>query len=164
MPRGLPTNIASTVQEQLTLAIEYFEIPAWQQVLTTSQSAYHDSITALRSTGTFFQVVLKPFYILLALIGTRLYAVLKVLAEHSCSNFIKGGREGIRQGVVALKWLVRYQRSLSQTAIWMEVGFVVALVGMYSLRRYIQKKKYVARLIKWYTRKKKAVTMVSPRN
>ena len=160
MPRGLPSNIGATLQEQILFAIDYLEIPAWHHVLTTSQTAYRDTLTALQSTGVFLQVTLKPLYILLALVSRYIYAFLKIFLEHSGANLVKGGREGIRQGKVALKWFVNYQRSLSQTAIMIEVGLVLTLVALYSLRRYIIKKKYVTKVTKWYKRKKRAIVLV----
>ena len=54
----------------------------------------------------------------------------------------------------------KFQRSLSRYSIIIELCIIATFVGLYFLRRYIKKKRYVERLNHWYATKKRIVVKV----
>jgi hypothetical protein len=68
----------------------------------------------------------------------------------------QGGKEAYYYG----QQLLQYQKSLSREAVYIELTILTVLVSLYAIRRYIQKKRYVERLLKWYTLKRNLVQKV----
>jgi hypothetical protein len=77
-----------------------------------------------------------------------------VLAEHTIYHGVNAMKEVLSQLKIAITWFAAYQASLSNAAILMELSFVFALILIYMLRKYIERKQYVRRMKLWYELKK----------
>jgi hypothetical protein len=69
--------------------------------------------------------------------------------------------KGLEQAKWCFKKLVAWQYSLTSNQIKMELGAIVVLLLLFSLRRYIQKQRYVQRVSRWYQIKKRNAIKVS---
>ena len=169
MPTGLPPNLSSSVsnlfirlEKHVEHVIVFFRIPSYNEVYSSASIAFHDSISASKSIWNLLHLTFQPLFILLALLSRYFFIVLKVIVEHSFQSSIIAVKEAWIQGQIAFRWFVQFQKSLSSAAIWMELGFIAFLIGLYAIRRYIQKKRYVERIYKWHARKKRALQLVRP--
>lgn len=157
MPTGLPPSIGSmtqSIQDGMKAAADYFEIPQASLVKDQFQLAVHDATQAFRSSFTFLNTTTRPIVILIFLISRYLFAVLKILAEHTVYHGVNAMKEVLSQLKIAITWFAAYQASLSNAAILMEFSFVFALILLYLLRKYIERKQYVRRITLWYELKK----------
>ncbi len=164
MPTGIPPSVstlASSVQEQLTAFLTYLQIPSYNATSTQFQVALRDSVLASRSIYQFLQLTTRPLFILLALLSKYIIIVLRILSEHTVYHGIRAGKEMWRQTKIACLWFVDFQKGLSKTVICMEIGFVGLCVGLYMIRRYLQRKKYFQKLKRWYTAKRNKLQLVS---
>ena len=133
--------------------IEYFQIPSLYECRTSATIAFQDSVSAVKSITQFLKLTTRPIFILLGLLSHTLYEILKVLAQ--CT--VHHSYVAVREGCISF---VQFQKGLSRFAVLMEIGFVCLLILLYTIRRYIQKKKYVERSLRWYRRKRNLVLMV----
>lgn len=164
MPSGIPpsiTTFTTNVQEQISTFITYLQIPSYNDTSTHFQIAVTDSIQASRSTYQLFKLSFRPLFILLALLSKYALILLRILSEHSIYHGINASKELWRQIKVGSIWFVNFQKGLSRTAVYMEIGFCLLCIGLYMVRRYLQRKKYFQKLKRWYTSKKKKVQLVS---
>jgi len=166
MPTGLPPSIYDSLLNGAQLfrnsardVVEYFEIPSGQELYETSSVAFRDVIVASKSSYVFLRLSLRPLLIFLALLSRHIGAALKVLAEHTVSGGIRGSIEFLRQSGNFARWFIAFQKNLSTTAIWIEASIVCTIIGLYALRRYIQKKRYVERMRRWHNRKRRALQL-----
>lgn len=163
MPSGIPPSIstlAKTIQTQTSSIITYLQIPSYNDTSAQFQIAFHDSIRALQSTTSFVKLVGRPLFILLALLSKYVLIVLKVLAEHTVYHAIIAAKELGRQCRSGIQWFIVFQRGLSRTAVWMEIGFIGFCIGLYMIRRYLQRKRYFQKFTRWYQSKKRRAQMV----
>lgn len=161
MPTGLPPStgrMIQSIQEGIKTAIDYFEIPQASLVKDQFQLAVNDVTRACQSSFTFVSTTTKPLVILIALISRYLFAVLKVLAEHTIYHGVHAMKEVLSQLKFAISWFAAYQASLSNAAILMELCLILALILLYMLRKYIERKQYVRRMQLWYELKKVRAT------
>ena len=164
MPTGLPPsfdNLIYKINDQIHVAIEYFEIPAAYEVTGSFYVAWQDCAVAFRSTSTFLRITFRPLLILLALISRYLYVVLEIVARHTVRNAIIGIKESYHQAKVCVTEFIRFQRSLPRFWIGVELGFCAFLIIIYLLRRLIKRRRYVERLRAWYLSKKRIAIRVS---
>eukprot|EP00979_Chaetoceros_neogracilis_P016647 scaffold8946_cov268-Chaetoceros_neogracile.AAC.13 len=156
MPAGIPdvSSILASLQDQMHYGIDYLSIPTFGLVKEHFLVAYADVLQASRSTYAFAEITSKPLAIIVSLIARYLWTLLKIVAEHTVYHAVLAMKETWQQMMFASRWFVAYQRSLTAAAIYMEMLFIFLLIGMYALRKYIKKKKYVERVTKWYHRKK----------
>lgn len=162
MPSGIPPTIsalAESLQQQVTDFVTYLQIPSYSDTSHHLKIAFSDSIKAWKSIFHFVLLTCRPIVILLALISRYLLILLKILSEHTIYHGILAGKESWRQLKIAVVWLIAFQKSLSRTVIYMEIGFVFVCIGLYMIRRYIKRKKYFQRLGKWYGSKKRNVQL-----
>lgn len=161
MPTGLPNAAAllQSIQSKFLLTIEYLEVPPFNLVKDQFFIAYKDILQASRSSYVFLEVVSRPLLIIISLISRYLLIVLKIVAQHTIYHGILALKEAWRQLTIASSWFVAYQKTLSMTTIYMEVAFVCFLIGLYAIRKYIQKKKYVERVTQWYHQKRTNVIL-----
>ena len=163
MPSGIPPSIfalAETVQQQVTEFVTYLQIPSYSDTSHHFKIAFNDSIQAWKSTYHFVQLTCRPLVILLALISRYLLILLKILSEHTIYHGILAGKESWRQTKIAVNWFIAFQKSLSRTAVFMEIGFVFVCIGLYMIRRYLKRKKYFQKLGRWYRSKKRNAQLV----
>lgn len=161
MPTGIPdaSALISSLRSNVGYAVEYLEIPPLGLVKEQFQIAVRDADTSIRSSAAFVRTTSRPFVILVALISRYILQFLKIIAEHTIYHGILVAKEMWRQLRVATLWLIDYQKSLSHTAIYMEIGFIFLLIGLYAIREYIKRKKYVERATRWYRTKRSATIM-----
>lgn len=163
MPSGLPPSlgaVAGTIQEHAKFIIEYLEIPAYNDASHHFQIALIDSVQALKSTYSFLQLACRPMAILLALFSRYLLMALRILSEHTIYHGIVASKELLRQSKIALFWFITSQKKLSRTAVLMELSFIGVCIGMYIIRRYLQRKKVFQKVARWYRSKKRSVLLV----
>jgi len=163
MPVGIPPNIStilstyqSNASQALKSLIEYLQIPARDEYTITLLTAYHDVLAACKSTYHLAFLTFRPFWIIGGVLLHHVLVLLKVLGQHTIHHGYVAAREGCIQLKIGVIWFVSFQKSLSRGAIAVECGVVAAFVGAYMLRRYIQKKRYVERVRRWYGTKKRA--------
>ena len=164
MPSGLPPSIASftsSIQDQLTTFLTSLQIPTYNATSTQFQIALQDTIQASKSISQLLTLTGRPFFILLSILSKYIFILLRVISEHTIYHGIKASKELWRQMKIATIWFVSFQKSLSQTAIYMELGFVLVCIGLYMIRRYLQRKKYFQKLKRWYVSKRNKVQLVS---
>jgi hypothetical protein len=166
MPTGLPSlnipdvsSLISSLRSNAQYAIEYLEIPNYSLVKEQFQIAIQDAEASARSTANFLQTTSRPFVILLSLLSRYIFILLKIIAEHTIYHAILAAKEVWRQLQFATSWLIAYQKSLPKTAIYMEIGFIFLLIGLYAIRKYIKRKRYVERVTRWYRGKRSALIM-----
>jgi len=143
---------STNISEHFHSFIEYFQIPSLYECRTSATIAFQDSVSAVKSITQFLKLTTRPIFILLGLLSHALFAILKVLAQCTVHHSYVAVREGCTS-------FVQFQKGLSRFAVLMEIGFVCLLILLYTIRRYIQKKKYVERSLRWYRRKRNLVLM-----
>lgn len=152
MPSGIPPSIsglAGSIQEQIISAVEYLQIPSYNETSHQLKIAFYDSFQASQSIYQLLKLTCRPLIIFLALLSRYMFIVLRILSEHTIYHLILATKESWRQLKIGARWFVAFQRGLSRTAIWMEIGFVFLCIGLYMIRLYLQKKKYFKRLGRW---------------
>lgn len=161
MPTGLPNAAAllQSMESKVFLAIEYLEIPPFHLVKEQFLIAYRDILQASRSSCIFLEVVSRPLLIIISVVSRYLFIILRVVAQHTIYHAILALKEAWRQLITASRWFIAYQKTLSTTTIYMEVAFIFMLIGLYAIRKYIQKKRYVERVTKWYQQKRANVVL-----
>lgn len=155
MPAGIPDVAAllASLQSQMYIGIDFLQIPSVGLVKDNFLVAYADVLQASRSTYAFAEITSKPLMILTSVILKYVLTLLKIICEHTVYHAVLAMKEAWQQMLFACRGFVAYQKTLSSTAIYMEIAFIFLLIGLYALRKYIKKKKYVERVTKWYERK-----------
>jgi len=133
----------------------YLQFPS-VEALCTALSQFGADACAFAASG----------WHLAALIATPFAIAVWVLLKIAASVFMAIGGQAIQQACIQIAWFVQVQRTLSPTAIALELISVAVLVGAYLLRRYIRKHRYVERIRRWtrrhvVTRYQNAVRAVS---
>ena len=154
-------NFTEQLENHIQYAVAYLQIPAFADVRSQSKIAFTSSYVAIQAIVSLLDLTMKPMLILSALLLKFAYAILKVITGHSLQHGLVAIKETGRHLYFGACWFVAFQKNLSRTAIMVELGIIALLICLYSIRRYIQKKKYVERIMRWYNRKKRAVQMVS---
>jgi len=129
---GYKEDFIENVVLPLHDVIQQLELPPWDdykaQVVDTSQELYQ----ATRSLLELIYVTLRPVVILIGIMTNY-------LARYTQHMTIK---------------FVEFQRSLDQSVLVLEAVSIAALIGMYLLRRFIQRRRYIPRLKNYLTGKK----------
>ena len=161
MPAGIPdvAVLLASLQSQISLGIDFFQIPSVGLVKENFLVAYADVLQASRSTYAFVEITSKPLIILTSIILKCILTLLKIICEHTVYHAVLAMKEAWQQMLYASRGFLAYQKTLSPTAIYMEFAFIFLLIGLYALRKYIKKKKYVQRITKWYEQNKNNACM-----
>jgi hypothetical protein len=136
---------------QLPSRTEYRQ--AWCNVVRDVWMAAH-SVHALSC------LALRPFMLLLWLVSQKVYICLKFLFRQLFQGVWVSLWKGLEQATWCSKKLVAWQYSLTSTQSKMEVGAIVVLLLLFSLRRYLQKQGYIQRVSRWYQIKKRIAIKV----
>lgn len=158
MPTGLPTisALASQVTETLTSAATYLQIPEYATYKSACQVAANDVVVSTKSTWHLLVLTLTPLCIILKLL-THLFLIgLGIIAEHTIKHGIVAIKEAASQVRTGVTWFCAWQRTLSPAAVAIELTILASCVGLYILRQYIQKHRYVERTQRWFRRKHNA--------
>jgi len=170
MPVGLP-QVSSTPQQCRIFASQvveawrdflvYLDVPSTTLYWESCRTACHDVKVATTSLTTLGYLTLKPMVLILWLILQNIWTLLQFLSRH----LFKHAYESAKKGWIQFKWVNRefwkWQSTLSNAQIGIELSIIAALIGCFLLRRHIEKRKYVQRVSSWYRRKKRAVKEVS---
>jgi hypothetical protein len=170
MPVGLP-QVSSTQEQIRHIAskaigawhdfVVYVDLPSASLYRTSCSTAWYDLRAAFSSLGYLGYLTFRPLVLILWLLSQHLWRVFQFLAKHLFHHAYMSAGKGWVQLKCGTNAFMKWQSSLSRTAVLMEISIVAALIGCYMLRRYIQRKKYVQRTTAWYRRKKRAVKEVS---
>jgi len=158
MPSGLPPNFGTLSSRVATIIhelVEYFEIPAINELTTSFQVAWRDCSLAFSSTSRFLFITFRPLFILIALLSRYVYIVVEIIARHTVHHAYMMTKESLYQCKIGLIEFGKFQKSLSVFWICIELGFCALLLLGYLLRRFIKKRRYVERLRAWYATKKR---------
>ncbi|EJK56508.1 hypothetical protein THAOC_23592 [Thalassiosira oceanica] len=150
--------IALYAEDLIENAVELFEtlqFPERQEYISAWRVAVKDVAAAARSSYSLGYLTFRPILILLGILGQYLAIILKFVAKHSVEKGWIAAKEGYSQIRTATIWFVNYQRSLSTSAKYAELGLLSALVMLWLLRRHVRKKRYVERVQRWYAHKKR---------
>jgi len=158
MPTGLPSisAIVDQAAEVLSATSAYLQIPPYETYIDACKVAAKDICTTTKSSWHLLVLTLTPLVIILKLLTHFFLMAVGIITEHTIKHGFVAAREGCIQARTGLSWFVAWQRSLGNAAVAMELCIVAACVGLYMLRRYIQKYKYIERTQRWFERKRKA--------
>lgn len=141
--------------------LQYLDLPSSTVYWETCRTAYKDVVLASSSVGTLGYLTLKPF-VLIALGLLQYFCILlQFLSRHLFHHAYESAKKGLTQAKFATREFYKWQKTLSNTEIGIELLLIAALIGAYLLRRHIQKRKYVQRATSWYRRKKRTIKQVS---
>ncbi len=120
----------------------FLKIPSWdvwwnEHWKVALHHMYHATVAFWKATV----LTIEPFWILTTYFGQ---IFLKWLARHSVDKVTK-----------TVRYLVRKQCELSRTGLYIEAGIIGSAIGLYLLRRYIRRKRYIPRTVAWYGRQKR---------
>ena len=127
---GKVSEVASTLQ-----------IPAWDVYRAALSQYLTDASAFFRSSCHLAVLTFTPLGIVLAYLSKILWSMAMAL-----------GGTAIQQAYVQTVAFVQFQKTLSRFAITMECVAIAILIGIYLLRRYIQKHRYVERIKRWFRR------------
>ena len=152
--------IASRMQVLLDNAydlVEKLDLPPLQEYKEAASVAFHDVRVATVSSCTLGHLTFRPVFILLGIILQCLAVVLHIILENSIYHGWRGAKEFFFQLQTASIWFIRYQRSLSTSAIYAEVAVMAAIATLWLLRRHVKKHRYYERTVAWYEVRKQKV-------
>lgn len=139
----------------------YLDLPSTAVYWESCRTAYKDVTVAFQSVGTLGFLTLKPFVLILWLVLQYAWKLVQFLSRVLFAQLY----ESSKKGFVQLKWasveFLKWQSTLSNAEIGLELLSVAGIVGCFVLRRHIQKRKYVQRVTSYYKRKKRHVKEVS---
>jgi hypothetical protein len=134
--------------------LEKLDLPPWQEYKAAASAAFHDVCVASVSSSRFGYLTFRPLGILLGIILQCLAVVLHIILENSIYHGWRMAKEFFFQLETATIWFIRYQRSLSPSAIYGEVAMIGAIMTLWHLRRHVKKHRYYERTIAWYEERK----------
>ena len=120
----------------------FLKIPSWdvwwnEHWMVALHHMYHATIAFWKAAV----LTIEPLWILTSYFGQ---IFLKWLARHSVDKVTKTAR-----------YLFRKQCELSRVGLYIEAGVICSVIGLYLLRRYIRRKRYIPRTVAWYGRQKR---------
>lgn len=129
------------------------ELPAWELYKKAWATCANDAIAAASSSYRLGYLTLKPVAILCWIMLGKFW---KFVLEH--------GGNSLQTGAIHLKsacfHFYRFQISLNGTQLLGEACLVLMCVGLYYLRKWLQRQMYWAKLVKWYRAKKRRLGQV----
>mmetsp|Transcript_370 Transcript_370/g.550 ORF Transcript_370/g.550 Transcript_370/m.550 type:complete len:592 (-) Transcript_370:59-1834(-) len=152
--------IASRIEVLLDHAydlLEKLDLPPWQEYKEAASAAFHDVRVATVSSCKFGHLTFRPVFILLGIILHCLAVVLQIILENSIYHGWRALKEFYFQMQMATIWFIRYQKSLSPSAIYAEVAVLAAVTTLWLLRRHVKKHRYYERTMAWYQVRKQKV-------
>ena len=156
-----PEKLLHLLQSKIQNYIHYVQIPSISEIQTSFLSSTKDNIQAIKSTSYFVFLLCRPIVLTIQLLFLFLYPYFNIVFHYTlrhvwillCNLMLQ-----LKFGTIEF---IKFQRSLSRTSIIMELCFIVLCIGIYFLRRYIKRKRYVERLESWYRAKKRIVVKVN---
>ena len=130
------------------------ELPAWDSYSNAMANCANDAIAAAGSSYRLGYLTLKPVLILCWMV---LGWVWKFVLEHG-GNSLKTGAIHFRSACVHF---YLFQRSLNGTQLLGEACLVAVCVGLFYLRKWLQRQTYWAKLVRSYRDKKARLVRVS---
>lgn len=140
---------------------EYLQLPSRSEYWQAWRNVVRDVWMAAQSLNALSYLTLRPLVLLLWLVSQKVYICLKFLFRHLFQGLWVSLWKGVEQAKWCSKKLVAWQYSLTSAQIKMELGAIMVLLLLFSLRRYIQKQGYVQRVSRWYHTKKRNAIKVS---
>jgi len=134
--------------------LEKLDLPPWQVYKEAAAAAFHDVRVASASSFKLGHLTFRPVFILLGIILQCLAVILQIILENSIYHGFRAAKEFCVQLQTATIWFIRYQRSLSPSAIYAEVAVTTAIATLWLLRRHVKKHRYYERVLAWYEVKK----------
>mmetsp|Transcript_17480 Transcript_17480/g.48270 ORF Transcript_17480/g.48270 Transcript_17480/m.48270 type:complete len:639 (-) Transcript_17480:386-2302(-) len=124
------------------------EIQEWAVYYTALHACTKDSWKALVSTYQLWYLILRPPTI-----------VAWIVLQHTGRFVGEHGGKSLQSLAIQTKnlaiWCVRFQLSLNKVQLLGEAGFVAMVVGLYYLRKWLQRQTYWARMVTYYKAKKR---------
>lgn len=145
--------IASRVQVFLDRAcdlLEKLDLPPWQEYKEAASVAFYDVRVATASSCKFGHLTFRPVFILLGILLQCLAVIFQIIFEHSIYHGWRAAKEFYFQLQLATIWFIRYQKSLSPSAIYAEFAVLAAIATLWLLRRHVRKHRYYERTMAWY--------------
>mmetsp|Transcript_40615 Transcript_40615/g.85277 ORF Transcript_40615/g.85277 Transcript_40615/m.85277 type:complete len:651 (+) Transcript_40615:41-1993(+) len=134
---------------------DQLEVPSIDEFVAAASTAIRDLRAASVSSWHLTYISFRPIFILLGILSSYLAIVLRVIAKHSVAHGWIAAREGYFQLRTATIWFIKFQRDLSTSAKYAELGAVAVAITLWLLRRHVKKYRYVERAAAWYKEKKR---------
>lgn len=170
MPVGLP-HVSSTPEtcrlyvSQIAQAwrdfMLFLDLPSSSLYWISCQTAYKDVKVAASSLFALGYLTCKPILLILWLVFQNVSRLAQFLAKHLFQQAYISAKKGAIQLQWALREFQKWQFSLSNGQVLMEISILLSLIGLYLLRKHIEKQNYVRRLKTYYRRKKRVIKEVS---
>jgi len=154
MPVGTPPK-ASDIVSAVWEFIEYLQFPTYTEYIQLFKIWIHHVRDVVVSSYRLCILSFRPLVMLSYAIGTLLYMILKVVSQHTIIYAYVLGKNMCVNGWKGSVAFVSWQRKLSYTVLCIELALIGAAIAGYLLRRYIIKKKYIGRTLKWISQKQK---------
>ena len=146
---------------QLGDVYERMDVPAWEMYSVALKQCGSDVAVATQSTFNVAYMTMKPFAILIWIIGEFLFHVLHILSKLLLSQGLVSLQKGLMQAKAGIIWLYLFQRSLSKEEVLGEIAIGAILVALYYFRKWLKRQTYYERATRWYRQKKRTVFQVS---
>ena len=140
METPYPTLFDKAVGKVSNVALA-LQIPAWDVYRAALSQYLTDAGAFFRSSCHLAVLTFTPLGIILAYLSKILWSMAMAL-----------GGTAIQQAYIQTVAFVQFQKTLNRAAITMECVAIAILIGIYLLRRYIQKHRYVERIKRWFRR------------
>jgi hypothetical protein len=147
--------LEGTLLSYLNHTTTLLQIAPWSKYLTATSAAAQDTCAAITSCWTLLQLILTP--ILLCV-----YYIVTVTADHLYRHVLT---HVFSSSLAQLKQIsitcYQFQCSLTPQQTAVELAVVLVCIGLFQLRRYIQKQAMVQRAANFYRRQQRQVQKVS---
>jgi len=138
-------EVFQTLYDQIWLPLQVPSADVWQNAL---QRAFIDAREAALSLGHFGFITFRPVVLLLYM---ALHYVSRIVWKYVIVQGIS--QQGVQYVTAAGRRVYQFQRSLTKEQVLMEVGFLIGLLSLYQLHKFLRRKAYFRRAQAWARRK-----------
>ena len=147
MMQGIPTlsNLTSHINV-IHDVVEALQLPSWREYSNSLQESKRLTIEAIQANLKLFQLTFRPVFIILQYICSVIWCYASIVLKWI-----------LIQARISIQNFMEFQTQLSWFVIGLELAFVLLVIGIYMLRRYIRKKRYVEKISLWYEIRRRRV-------
>lgn len=135
--------------------LDRLEIPSRDEYAGAAFAALRDLRSAGASSWRLAHLSFRPVFLLLCILGRQLAILARLVARHTVKHGWVAAREGYFQLRTGTVWFVNFQRGLSPSAKYAEVGALAVGATLWLLRRHVRRNRYAERAAAWYRERKR---------